>query len=87
MSEINFGAIATEWNRGGARRSLAELDRQGYVIVPKQLDDDMMEAAHAALLDAMSGIRPECLTEEIPLNILSLAVFDAAIAAAPKVTE
>lgn len=34
MSQINYGAIATEWNRGGARRALAELKRQGYVIVP-----------------------------------------------------
>lgn len=43
MSElINFSKIATEWNRGGARRALAELDRQGYQIVPKEPTKDMV---------------------------------------------
>jgi hypothetical protein len=49
MSEINFGAIATEWNRGGARRALAELDRQGYLIVPKDPIEDQLEAGYQAL--------------------------------------
>lgn len=44
MIGINFGAIATEWNRGGARRALAELERQGAVLMPIDPTAEMITA-------------------------------------------
>jgi hypothetical protein len=51
MSEINYGAIATEWNRGGARRVLTELERQGFVIMP-------IHPTAAMITEAMYPARP-----------------------------
>lgn len=52
MIAINYGAIATEWNRGGARRALAELKRQGYVIVPVEPTAEMVAAGWDGSSDA-----------------------------------
>jgi hypothetical protein len=81
MSEINYGAIATEWNRGGARRALAELKRQGYVIVPLEPTDAMVDAGEALDRDAApySGYATEYARCETH--------YAAMLAAAPKVVE
>lgn len=81
MTKINFSTIATEWNRGGARRALAELDRQGYQIVPKVPTEAMIDAGEdrdrpAA---AWSGYSTEYASCEDH--------YAAMLAAASKVTE
>lgn len=56
MSEINYGTVATEWNRGGARRALAELKRQGFVVMPERataemIDEGLYPAHHGSIGD------------------------------------
>lgn len=50
--QVDFDAVISQFNRGGVKRALAELERQGFAIVPRSASEDMRQAAYSTMLVA-----------------------------------